>query len=27
MMAQLSPEEQKSWLKIYTKIYDYCQSK
>src|SRR4026209_1529586 len=21
MMAQLSPEEQKSWLKIYTKIY------
>ena len=27
MMAQLSPEEQKAWLKIYTKIYGYCQSK
>ena len=27
MMAQLSPGEQKSWLQIYSKIYDYCQKK
>ena len=27
MMAHLSPEEQKSWLQIYTKIYDYCRNK
>src|SRR6476619_2896686 len=25
MMAHLSPGEQKSWLQIYSKIYDYCQ--
>ncbi len=27
MMAHLSPVEQKSWLRIYSKIYDYCQNK
>jgi len=27
MMTHLSPEEQKSWLQIYTKIYDYCRNK
>jgi len=27
MMAHLSPSEQKSWLQIYSKIYDYCQNK
>jgi DNA-binding MarR family transcriptional regulator len=27
LMAFLSPEEQKAWLQIYTKIYSYCQAK
>lgn len=27
MMSHLSPGEQKSWLQIYSKIYDYCQKK
>ncbi len=27
IMAHLSPGEQKAWLQIYTKIYNYCQSK
>ena len=27
VMAHLSPGEQKAWLQIYTKIYDYCQTK
>ena len=27
MMEHLSPGEQKSWLQIYSKIYDYCQHK
>jgi DNA-binding MarR family transcriptional regulator len=27
VMAYLSPGEQKAWLQIYSKIYDYCQSK
>jgi len=27
MMAHLSPSEQKSWLQIYSKIYDYCKHK
>jgi DNA-binding MarR family transcriptional regulator len=27
IMEYLSPEEQKAWLHIYSKIYDYCQSK
>ena len=27
MMTHLSPMEQKSWLQIYTKIYDYCRNK
>ena len=27
MMAHLEPPEQKAWLQIYNKIYDYCQSK
>jgi len=26
-MEYLSPDEQKAWLQIYSKIYDYCQSK
>jgi DNA-binding MarR family transcriptional regulator len=27
IMEYLSPEEQRAWLQIYSKIYDYCQSK
>ncbi len=27
MMTHLSEGEQKSWLQIYSKIYDYCQKK
>lgn len=27
MMAHLSPGEQKAWVQIYSKIYNYCQSK
>lgn len=27
VMDQLTPLEQKSWLQIYSKIYDYCQKK
>ena len=27
LMAHLSPGEQKSWLQIYSKIYDYCRNK
>ena len=27
VMQHLTPEEQKAWLHIYTKIYNYCQSK
>src|SRR6202008_191106 len=27
IMEYLSPEEQRAWLHIYGKIYDYCQSK
>ncbi|CAN5540977.1 hypothetical protein BH20VER3_BH20VER3_05230 [soil metagenome] len=27
MMSHLSPGEQKSWLQIYSKIYDYCRNK
>jgi DNA-binding MarR family transcriptional regulator len=27
IMHHLTPEEQKAWLHIYSKIYDYCQSK
>ncbi|MEO5720112.1 MAG: MarR family transcriptional regulator [Chthoniobacterales bacterium] len=27
IMEHLSPGEQKAWLQIYSKIYDYCQSK
>ena len=27
LMAFLSPEEQKAWLQIYTKISSYCQAK
>jgi DNA-binding MarR family transcriptional regulator len=27
IMEYLSPEEQKAWLHIYSKIYNYCQSK
>jgi hypothetical protein len=27
MMNHLTPSEQKMWLQIYTKIYNYCQSK
>jgi DNA-binding MarR family transcriptional regulator len=27
IMQHLSPEEQKAWLHIYSKIYNYCQSK
>jgi DNA-binding MarR family transcriptional regulator len=26
MMAHLTPEEQKAWLQIYTKIYGVCQA-
>ena len=27
IMEHLTPAEQKAWLQIYEKIYDYCQSK
>ena len=27
VMTHLTPPEQKAWLQIYTKIYNYCQSK
>ena len=27
IMQHLEPDEQKSWLHVYSKIYDYCQSK
>lgn len=27
IMQHLSPDEGKAWLQIYTKIYDFCQSK
>ena len=27
VMQHLTPEEQKAWLHIYTKIYNYCQAK
>jgi len=27
IMQHLAPDEQKAWLHIYSKIYDYCQSK
>jgi DNA-binding MarR family transcriptional regulator len=27
VMQHLSPEEQNAWLHIYSKIYNYCQSK
>jgi DNA-binding MarR family transcriptional regulator len=27
LMAHLSPDEQKAWLRIYSKIYNYCQAK
>src|SRR6266850_2689326 len=27
IMQHLEPDEQKAWLHIYSKIYDYCQSK
>lgn len=27
IMEHLTPDEQKNWLHIYRKIYDYCQSK
>ncbi len=27
ILEHLSPDEQKAWLAIYSKIYDYCQSK
>lgn len=27
VMTQLSPSEQKAWLQIYTKVYNYCQKK
>lgn len=27
IMTHLTPQEQKAWLQIYSKIYDYCQSK
>jgi DNA-binding MarR family transcriptional regulator len=27
IMEHLTPEEQKAWLHVYSKIYDYCQSK
>jgi hypothetical protein len=26
-LEHLTRDEQKAWLQIYTKIYDYCQSK
>jgi DNA-binding MarR family transcriptional regulator len=27
IMQYLAPDEQRAWLHIYSKIYDYCQSK
>ena len=27
ILNHLAPDEQKAWLQIYSKIYDYCQSK
>jgi DNA-binding MarR family transcriptional regulator len=27
VMQHLSPDEQQAWLHIYSKIYNYCQSK
>ena len=27
ILGHLTPDEQKAWLQIYSKIYDYCQSK
>src|SRR5205823_8581449 len=27
VLEHLTPDEQKAWLHIYSKIYDYCQSK
>src|SRR5437588_3651180 len=27
ILGHLTPDEQKAWLHIYSKIYDYCQSK
>jgi DNA-binding MarR family transcriptional regulator len=27
IMVHLTPGEQKAWLQIYSKIYDYCQTK
>lgn len=27
VMDHLSTDEQKAWLKIYSKIYNYCQAK
>jgi DNA-binding MarR family transcriptional regulator len=27
ILEHLTPEEQRAWLQIYSKIYDYCQSK
>jgi hypothetical protein len=26
-MGQLTPGEQRAWVKIYEKIFDYCQKK
>ncbi len=27
LMEQLTPEEQKAWVRIYEKIHSYCQTK
>jgi DNA-binding MarR family transcriptional regulator len=27
ILNHLTPDEQKAWLQVYSKIYDYCQSK
>jgi DNA-binding MarR family transcriptional regulator len=27
ILEHLTPDEQRAWLQIYSKIYDYCQSK
>ena len=27
IMQYLAPDEQRAWLHIYSKIFDYCQSK
>ena len=27
IMEQLTPDEQRNWLHIYSKVYNYCQSK